>query len=357
MKSYRIKNICKKVTSSILVLLFVFSLTVNQVFAVSLPSWVYNAIFRVSVYGANYLASNTNLKDFTIKTYDSHAWDADLGSIKFNNKSANTGSASGYKTNIATTWSQSRTRTNVFMSGTKRSFTTGSNYLALQVVTPTGVINDLERIPSGSSRLYEAYGNKKVLGTYDFRFIYTDSETWDLKVTFNDRFYPDVPVDTQSLGGYSELENIDQSVPSRVYRLPSVSTQTMDTQSSFNYTAPLTLQGLIDEKTDPISGEEIDIVRHFDNGDVVAFRDVIKSIRYNSDRNVTEFKFESTSEESRALQFYGDLTNNYSVGSYMQLTFNVVELGSVDGIAMESFDYLEDYNYDGDAAPHIDSYL
>ncbi len=41
----------------------------------------------------------------------------------------------------------------------------------------------------------------------------------------------------------------------------------------------------------------------------------------------------------------------------MQLKFHVVEIGNVDGVVMESFDYLEDFNYDGDAAPHIEPYL
>lgn len=41
----------------------------------------------------------------------------------------------------------------------------------------------------------------------------------------------------------------------------------------------------------------------------------------------------------------------------MQLRFQVVEIGNVNGIALESFDYLEDYDFDGDAAPHIEPYL
>lgn len=119
----------------------------------------------------------------------------------------------------------------------------------------------------------------------------------------------------------------------------------------------MTLQELIDEKTDPISDEEVDAISHYDKGDMVVFGDVIKSISYNSKRNVTEFKYESTADETRALEFYGDLTNDYSVGDYMQLRFHVVEIGNSNGIALESFDYLEDYDFDGDAAPHIEPYL
>lgn len=137
MKKHSKKDLCKCVASLVLVLAMLFSTTVKQAYAVTLPSWVYNAVFRVALYGANYLANNVNLKTYQVTTYDSHSWRAELGSIKFNNRSSNTGSAAGYKTKIATTWSQSRTRTNVFMYGTKRSFTTGSKYIALQVLTHT----------------------------------------------------------------------------------------------------------------------------------------------------------------------------------------------------------------------------
>ncbi len=57
---------------------------------------------------------------------------------------------------------------------------------------------------------------------------------------------------------------------------------------------------------------------------MVVFGDIIKSISYNSTRNVTEFKYESTVDEMCALEFYGDLSNDYSVGDYMQLRFHVV---------------------------------
>ena len=350
---YKSKGSLRRIITS-LVLLCLFSIsTITQTYAATLPGWVYNAVFRVCLYGANQLANNTNIKSHTIIVHDSHAWEADLGSVKFNNKTANIGSVSGYRTKIATTWSQSRTRTNVFMYGTKKSFTTGSNYLALQVQRPSGSTDNLERIKSGLSRLYEAYGNTKDLGFYDFRFIYTDSETWDLKITFNDRFFPDAPVEKESLPGWK----IENNAPQRLYRLPQIEERGNTKSTRINQSEGMTLQDLINEKTDPVTSKEIDIVRHFDEGDNVVFRDKIKSVRYIPERNVTEFRFESTSEEMRGLQFYGDLTEDYSVDSYMQLNFQVVRIGNVDGVTMESFDYLEDYNYDGDAAPHIEPYL
>ncbi len=352
MKTRHNKGISKAMVSLVLVLTF-FASMVTQTYAATLPSWVYDAVFRVCVYGANQLANNTNLKSHKIIVHDSHAWEADLGSVRFNNKTDNTGSCSGYKTRIATTWSQSRTRTNVFMSGTKRSFTTGSNYLALQVQRPSGVTDNLERIQSGSSRLYEAYGNTKNLGTYDFRFIYTDSQTWDLMVTFNDRFFPDTPVDTQSI----LMDGENKNIPQRLYRLPSTEAGRNVELLSLDQRKSLTLQDLINERTDPATNSDVDIVRHFEVGSTVNFEDRIKSLKYIPERNVTEFKFESTSDEMHGLQFYGDLTRDYSVGSYMQLKFHVVEIGNVDGVVMESFDYLEDFNYDGDAAPHIEPYL
>lgn len=201
------------------------------------------------------------------------------------------------------------------------------------------------------------------MGVYDFRFVYTDSETWDLAVSFNDRFFPDVPVEPKSFGK-DDLQNkhilgniCTQPSDSRLYRFPSAIDGEMGDDCQLAYKSALTLQELINEKTDIISNEEVDVIRHYNTGDVVAFGDIIKSVIYDSERNVTVFKFASTPDELRALEFYGDLTNDYSVGDYMQLKFHVVEIGNVNGIVLESFDYIEDYNFDGDAAPHIEPYL
>ena len=171
--------------------LVLFSVSAGSVHAFTVPPWVYKALFRIAVWGANTLANNVNLN--VLDEPKVTPWKVEIGSIKFNNRSLNTGHIVGYKTKIATTWHQSWTRTHVAMLATKRSFTSGSKYIVPEVVTPDGIV-DLERMRSGNYRFYEAYGNTPDIGDHDFRFIYHDSETWDISLTFNDVFRPDIPI-------------------------------------------------------------------------------------------------------------------------------------------------------------------
>lgn len=364
MKHKQINSICRSILSVTIVMAIIISCSVCPAHASGLPGWVWSAIFRTAKYGINYIVSNCNLRPFEIVTYSDHAWAADLGSIKFNNSSTNTGTTASYSTKIATTWNQSRTRTNVSLYGTKRSFSSGSKYIAIEVVKPNGTIESLTRLQSGHSRFYEAYGNIRTLGTYDFRYIYTDSETWDLRISFNDLFYPDVPIEPQAIcpGNNATFQHIlnrndKMEISLRTYNLPDTLSEEYYLVQSMANNHYLTLQDLIDEMTDPITNHEVDLIRDYDAGDTVFFEDTIRSVTYNLDRNITEFKFLSTAEEFRALEFWGDLTNEYSVGDTLRLCFQVIEIGKVNDISVESFDYLEDYNFEGDAAPHIEPYL
>ena len=354
------KIIGKYVLSLLIVITMFFSSSVS---AGVVPSWVWSSVFKIMKYGStsflDYAANNWFLRECDeVVEYNSHSWKVYLRSAKFNDQSSNTGSFVGYKTKIATTWNQSRTKTYVTLHGDRRSFFSGSRYIAIQVLKPNGTLDYLERIENHGSRFYEVVGNTRDLGDYHFIFVYTDSNTWDLDVFINDLYYPIVPVYPQSIGGVNSQRN-QNNHPSetRRYRLPSFIGEESRVPHQLKNDGTLTFQELINEKTDPVSNEEIDVIMHYDKGDVVVFNDIIKSIRYDSERNITEFKYESTADEMRALEFYGDLTNDYSVGEYMQLRFQVVEIGNVNGIALESFDYLEDYNFDGDAAPHIEPYL
>ncbi len=363
----RIHKLFKPVISLALALVIITSCAVSPAQA-ALPAWALKGFYAVAKKGftnvINYYLNNCNLKQPSFTQYDDHGWSASLGSVQFNKDSANTGSFAAYQTNIATTWKQSRTRTNVTMYGTKRSFSSGSNYISLMVKKPNGTLEGLARLQSGRSRYYEAYGNQKTLGTYDFIFIYNDEETWDLRVSFNDLRYPDVPSYPQDIIPGTPVaesmdvpENVRTETPSRMYRLPNEASKEAYSVKTLSKKQNLTLQDLIDEKADYASKCEVDLIRHFNVGDTVQFLDTIKSVKYNADRNVTEFKFLSTTEDFRALEFYGDLTNDYAVGDTMRLQFRVVDIGSENGITFESFDYLEDFNFDGDAAPHIEPYL
>lgn len=359
------KIIGKYVLSLLIAITMLFSSSSfsSSVSAGVVPPWVLSSLFKLAksgvVHFVDYVTDNWFLRECDeVVEYDSHSWKVYLRSAQFNNSSSDTGSFVKYQTKIATTWNQSRTKTYVTLHGHKRSFSPGSNHLALFVIQPNGNIDPLERIPNHGSRLYEITGNGRDLGNYQFVFVYTDSNTWDLDVLINDLYYPIVPIYPQSVGGvYSQKNQNNHPLESRRYRLPSFIGEESHVPYRLNNDGTLTFQELINEKTDTISNEEIDVILHYDKGDTIVFKDVIKSIRYNPERNVTEFKYESTADETRALEFYGNLTNNYSVGEYMQLRFQVVEIGNVDGIVLESLDYLEDYNFDGDAAPHIEPYL
>lgn len=364
MKQNEYKRICKSVLAVALAIMVIISCAVFPAYAFKLPGWVWSALFRISKYGLDYVLNNCNLRTFNIEIHSDHAWTVDLGSIKFNNKSANIGTTASYSTKIATTWNQSRTRTNVSLGGSKRSFSSGSKYIAIEVVKPNGTIETLTRLRSGYSRFYQAYGNLRSLGTYDFRYIYTDSETWDLHITFDDLFYPDVPIYPQAIdletGETSESffnDNDAIGMSTRMYNLPDTFSEVYYSGHQTAENHYLTLQDLIDEVTDPITNAEVNLIRDYDAGDKVYFADTIKSINYDSDRNITEFKFLSTAEDFRALEFWGDITDEFSVGDTLHLCFRVIEIGKVNGFSVESFDYLEDYNYEGDAAPHIESYL
>jgi len=370
------KKVIKRTIVSLLVISVCFT-AIKQPVSAALPGWVKDAIFRVASYGTNYIANNTNMRDYTRTRYDDHSWAVDLKSTKFNNKNSNTGSSAGFRTYIATTWNQSRTRTNVRMCGTKKSFTSGSKYIATGTIIPGGNFVDLGRIQSGSAKQYEAWANNKTLGFFDFRFSYTDSETWDLGISFNDIHYPDVPIDpysfvkkqgTDNMNHLTYLEadstiNTDKIIiGERMYRVPKDKNvysinRHLDTERSSNTSKELTLQELIDEKMDVAIDSEVDNFKNYNVGEWILFKDRINSVEYNADRNVTVFKFYSTKETENALEFYGDLTDTYKKDLMLKLKFNVVKIGSLDGFVFESLDYIEDFNYDGDAAPHIDNYL
>lgn len=333
----------------------------------SVPNWVYTTAFKVAQYGYNTIANNYNLKTPTIKKgEDGHSWIASLGSVKFNNRTEDTGSSAGYKVPIKGTWKQTRLDQWIGLYGYKRSFGSGSNYLALATITPSGTYVDLGRVYLSEKKDYQIRSNSSNAGEYDFRFIYTDSETWDLNVSFYDKRWPDV--DSGVLGDKSYITNgksVKTNSKDKMYEIIGDNEYLLDgrvlrmAQKADNKQDDTIwdMRKLKESKFDSTVGEEVDQIFGRNVGEKIFFTDKISDIVYNEERNVSYFVFNSSSGDDYGLQFAGDMREKFCVGEEITLQFSVVKIGEIENYSFESIDYLEDSAFEQDSAPSIFDYL
>lgn len=121
----------------------------------------------------------------------------------------------------------------------------------------------------------------------------------------------------------------------------------------------LSLTALNNQFINPSDGKQVDYLKDFVVGDTLNFVDNIVDIKYNTDENSTSFFFyENTSDTNIEWKFNGDLTNEYCVGDYLNLKFNVVKTGEFNGVEFESLDYFEEaLNHEsGQEFPNIVNY-
>ena len=329
----------------------------------TVPSWVWSTVWKLAKYGVNHIQNSfSTKKGSTISTDSTHIWGQSLGEVAFNNKSLNTGSAVGHTTPIKTTWNQSRVKTTVSMNATKRAFTSGSNYIALARISSTGQYYDLGRISSGSSKQNEITGANGNAGTFDFRYVYTDTAIWDLTIWYNDQYWPSGSVTPAPVllneNQHILIENSENNVQKviigdKVFRMPVTSIQS----NVKNHAKKLNFQELLDQKTDTASNRELDIIKDYSIGDIIKFSDIISNITYNPERNVTFFQFESVEDEMYGLEFYGDLTSEYFIGDNLELQFKVEKLGEYEQFIFETLNYLQDESFSIDSAPNIQNYI
>lgn len=333
--------------------------------AASVPAWVLKTLWYAIKYGVPAALGSIQLNNYTpkgggiITTDSSHTWAQSLGSQCFNNKEYNIGPSIVYRTPIQTTWNQNRVKTTVSMNAKKKAFSGGSNYVALSKVTPNGTYYSLGRISSGSS-LQDQITGVKNSGTFDFIYTYTDTAIWDLTIWFNDHYWPNGEVQPSPVF----LENVPYVidgnisdnvkkiiVDNKVYTMPiALYNHSVDKES-------INLKELIDQKTDKDSNIEVDSFLDYTVGDEIHFSDMIKTVSYNKERDVTFFQFESMEDPIYGLEFKGNLTTNYKSGDTLNLKFTVEKLGEYDDYVFETLNYLQDESFKEDSAPDINKYI
>ena len=140
-------------------------------------------------------------------------------------------------------------------------------------------------------------------------------------------------------------------VDNKVYTMPiALYNHSVDKES-------INLKELIDQKTDKDSNIELDSFLDYTVGDEIHFSDMIKTVSYNKERDVTFFQFESMEDPIYGLEFKGNLTTNYKSGDTLNLKFTVEKLGEYDDYVFETLNYLQDESFKEDSAPDINKYI
>lgn len=110
-------------------------------------------------------------------------------------------------------------------------------------------------------------------------------------------------------------------------------------QRNANKTAILNMEALNAQFMDN-EGKLVDYLRDYDAGDAVRFSDTIRRIEYNVSEDITTFYF-FLGDEWLGWPFSGDYRSQYSVGSPLNLSFQVVSIGRYGTYQFESLDYFE----------------
>lgn len=143
----------------------------------------------------------------------------------------------------------------------------------------------------------------------------------------------------------------------RVYQYSDMNANSVETYST--PPAVVDITQLNKQFINPSDGKVVDYLKDFNDGDVVNFSDTIEEISYDATEDATTFYFtESISGEKIGWKFDGNLTDEYSAGSTLNLKFKVVNVDNYKDITFESLDYFESaYSHkDGTPYPKINDY-
>lgn len=103
------------------------------------------------------------------------------------------------------------------------------------------------------------------------------------------------------------------------------------------------------------SGNYVYSMRNFKVGNVINFKDVIHSVEYDSDQDMTTFTFESDYGDDYLLTFANDLTGKYKKGKTLNLEFKVESLNNSEEYSVPNY-YKALLDGEG-KVPSIDKYL
>ncbi|MGG1880740.1 hypothetical protein ABDI30_24705 [Paenibacillus cisolokensis] len=166
------------------------------------------------------------------------------------------------------------------------------------------------------------------LGNYIIDWSTPEKQNWNLQFTYTHR-YIDLPEP------YSESNKfITEVVEDHVFIKPSESHT--GKVSLFSKTQELTLTQLYDQLFDQELNEYVYKFKDYKIGDSIFFKDTIKKINYNSDKDATEITFSSDKHGEVIWSFAGDLSKEYSIGDDLRLQFKVEKIAG----NYEMLDYI-----------------
>lgn len=105
----------------------------------------------------------------------------------------------------------------------------------------------------------------------------------------------------------------------------------------------LNLEMLMNEFYDDNLEREVYDLKNYKTGDTIIFSDKIESISYDPIDNSTRFVFSNKSDDTNIeWAFLGDLTSKFEKGNSLELQFKVIPKVNLNGILLESLDFVED---------------
>lgn len=315
----------KKIFTLFLASLFVVGgIFINQTTAQAIGFPWASVAWKVASYLNSYFYNVSGTTD--IGTYYANI---STGSLKFNDSSSNVG-ASVYH---------------------DLTFTTSNQEVAL--LAETNLLNFLGKISiiltdsSGNDKINKSVSNNQAsyyktsyydnFGTWRARFVENDSDKWNCWVSFTDwnEYYGTYAMSINESGTIQSAKIA--KTKDKIYFLPDSNHKSKEKKV---YSGKLSMKDLSNEFFDSVNNRYVQSSKNFSVGDKILFKDVIKSIAYDSSANATYFVFDGLDNEKITWAFANDLTDKYKAGDSLSLKFNLVEENNINGVIFENIDYI-----------------
>lgn len=179
-------------------------------------------------------------------------------------------------------------------------------------------------------------------GKYSIMFTDEDEAAWNCYHIVTDY---NLTARSQLLNRYINIYNENGDIIPSVYDSNNQITYVTPSNEAikfknefFSKEKYLSANDLSDESFDAERDILVNDFKHYNIGDQLLFKDIIKKIEYNNEYNYTAISFDCKNQLV-TWPFKGDLTNRFKVGQEIKFKFNVVEEFSYQDEKFENIDY------------------